>query len=176
MASRRMDRPRYHGSLTVLESSTHGPELCGFILESFPPQGRGVPVQGWDWTAVDGAESASGTTWGTWHLTGTFDGEVFTLTEPPGPSVEPDDERSNETEKCRSRVGTETERRLAAVQQEVTAIDVRAVLGGVQYVYTDSGRGVVAAVVWFADEDAIRFAEERWGGLVELRPLLEPVE
>lgn len=47
-----------------------------------PPQGSGPDVVGWDWSAVE-AESASGTTWGEYEVVGTFDGEQFTLTEPP---------------------------------------------------------------------------------------------
>jgi hypothetical protein len=72
----------YEGDLTVLESPDHGPELCDAVADSLPPQCGGLPVSGWDWSAVD-AESANGTTWGSYHVVGTFDGETFTLTEPP---------------------------------------------------------------------------------------------
>jgi hypothetical protein len=73
----------YRGSGTVLESPEHGPELCANVQDSLPPQCGGVPLIGWDWDAVDGEESASGTTWGDWEVTGTWDGEALTLTEPP---------------------------------------------------------------------------------------------
>ena len=36
---------------------------------------------GWDWSAVEGQESASGTTWGDFHVVGTYDGKVFTVSE-----------------------------------------------------------------------------------------------
>jgi hypothetical protein len=76
---------RYRATATVLESPDHGPQLClGGVAESYPPQCGGTDVVGWDWDAVEGAESASGTTWGTWEVVGTFDGERFTLTQPPG--------------------------------------------------------------------------------------------
>jgi hypothetical protein len=41
-------------------------------------------VVGWDWDAVD-HETASGVRWGAYRLVGTWDGESFTVTEPPGP-------------------------------------------------------------------------------------------
>jgi hypothetical protein len=66
---------------TVLESPEHGPQLCHMLAESLPPQCGGPDVAGWDWDAVE-AESASGTTWGSYILVGTFDGETFTLSEP----------------------------------------------------------------------------------------------
>lgn len=67
---------------TVLESSAHGPQLCTFVAESYPPQCGGPDVVGWDWGGVD-AESASGTTWGDYVLVGHWDGTRFTLTRPP---------------------------------------------------------------------------------------------
>jgi hypothetical protein len=66
---------------TVLESPEHGAQLCHAVAESLPPQCGGSDVVGWDWDAVD-AESVDGTTWGTYVVVGTFDGETFTLTEP----------------------------------------------------------------------------------------------
>lgn len=72
---------RYRTFGTVLESPEHGPQLCHVLAESLPPQCGGPEVADWDWEAVE-AESASGTTWGSYVLVGTFDGERFTLTEP----------------------------------------------------------------------------------------------
>jgi hypothetical protein len=73
---------RFRATGTILESPEHGPQLCHAVAESFPPQCSGLDVAGWDWSAVE-AESAEGTTWGSYVLVGTFDGEAFTLTEPP---------------------------------------------------------------------------------------------
>jgi hypothetical protein len=95
---------RYEVTTTVLESPDHGPQLClGGMLDSYPPQCGGPDVVGWSWEAVDGWESASGTTWGTYHLVGTWDGERFTLTEPPGPpdpEAHPDFARTDFTTPC----------------------------------------------------------------------------
>jgi hypothetical protein len=76
--------PRYTVSATVLESPDHGPQLCHAVATSYPPQCGGPDVVGWDWAAVDGEESANGTTWGEYRVVGTWDGERLTLTEPPG--------------------------------------------------------------------------------------------
>jgi hypothetical protein len=73
---------RYEADGTVLETPHHGPELClGGIADSYPPQCSGLPIADWDWTEVEGEESASGTTWGTFHVVGTYDGAAFTVVE-----------------------------------------------------------------------------------------------
>lgn len=59
-------------------------ELClGAIAESYPPQCSGIPLQGWSWDGVEGSETASGVTWGAYAVQGTYDGETFTITQPP---------------------------------------------------------------------------------------------
>jgi len=88
---------RFRTSATVLESPDHGPQLCGVVATSLPPQCGGPDIIGWDWAAVR-SESANGTTWGSYLLVGTFDGTAFTLTEPavvddgthPRPGSNPD--------------------------------------------------------------------------------------
>lgn len=80
----------YTATSTVLESPEHGPQLClGGVADSYPPQCGGPDIDGWDWDAVTGAESASGTTWGSYTVVGTYDGERFTLTEPAQPPAAP---------------------------------------------------------------------------------------
>ena len=82
------DSAKYEVSATVLESADHGPELCvGVTLDSLPPQCGDVPIANWDWTKVDGEERVGGTIWGDYHVIGTYDGAVFTLTDPPRPPV-----------------------------------------------------------------------------------------
>jgi hypothetical protein len=80
----------YEASGIVLEAAgEHGPELClGALLTSLPPQCSGVPIANWDWNAVEGEMARSGTTWGDYHVVGTYDGEVFTVTE-VGPPAYP---------------------------------------------------------------------------------------
>lgn len=77
------DATEYGVQATVLQQGEDDPVLClGGVMESFPPQCGGPTVAGLDWDEVPDAQSASGTTWGTGWLVGTYDGETFTLTEP----------------------------------------------------------------------------------------------
>lgn len=66
---------------SVLEDS-QGPQLCYYLMESYPPQCSGPEVIGWDW-ADHPREQASGVRWGSYVLTGEFDPatEEFTLHE-----------------------------------------------------------------------------------------------
>ncbi|WP_214466892.1 hypothetical protein [Microbacterium flavescens] len=59
-------------------------ELClGPIAESYPPQCSGIPIANWTWDGVDGSESSGDTTWGAYAVQGMYDGEEFTVTQPP---------------------------------------------------------------------------------------------
>lgn len=89
---------RYTATGMVLESSEHGPQLClGGVEESYPPQCGGPDVIGWSWDAVDGEESAGGTTWAEYTVVGTWDGEALTLTEQP--SAPDRDEQVDDTDR-----------------------------------------------------------------------------
>ncbi len=80
---------RYTGTFLVLEDGEHGPQLCaGGALLSLPPQCGGPDIPNWDWSDVE-HETADGVSWGDYTLTGTFDGDEFTLTEPAGPPEPP---------------------------------------------------------------------------------------
>lgn len=77
----------YEGTGMVLEDRTHGPELClgGSVMASDPVQCRGLKLVGWSWDAVEGEDSRLGTTTIGAHVRGRLEGDVFTLTAPPGP-------------------------------------------------------------------------------------------
>ena len=71
---------RTNGLITVLDPGD-GPQLClGAVAESYPPQCGGPAVADFDWGDV-GFEEASGVTWGSYALTGTYDGTTFTATD-----------------------------------------------------------------------------------------------
>jgi hypothetical protein len=71
----------YEADAMVLEAEG-GPMLClGGVLLMLPPQCGDLPIANWDWSAVEGEESASGTTWGNFHVVGRLEGEAFTVTE-----------------------------------------------------------------------------------------------
>jgi hypothetical protein len=66
--------------------------LClGMLLESLPPQCGDVPISNWSWEDVPGEEELSGTTWGRYHLMGTYDGETFAVIETGPPQSQPPD-------------------------------------------------------------------------------------
>ncbi|MET3768768.1 hypothetical protein ABIB15_001452 [Marisediminicola sp. UYEF4] len=72
------------GTATVLQKLGEDPQLClGAVADSYPPQCGGPTISGWDWAAVDGEESASDVTWGSYAVQGTWDGTTFTVTQPP---------------------------------------------------------------------------------------------
>jgi hypothetical protein len=80
----------YEADGTVFEADD-GPMLClGGVLLMYPPQCGDIPIANWDWDAVEGEETGAGAIWGDFHLVGTFDGGVFTVSE-TGPS-EPGEE------------------------------------------------------------------------------------
>ncbi len=76
----------YAAFTTILQASEDAaPELClGGVMESYPPQCGGPEVIGLDWEDVADVETASGVTWGTGWVVGSYDSEAgaFTLTEP----------------------------------------------------------------------------------------------
>jgi len=70
---------------TVMDTGQGDPQLClGAIAESYPPQCSGIPITNWDWAPVkDTSESSDATRWGSYAVTGTYDGETFTVTQKP---------------------------------------------------------------------------------------------
>lgn len=68
----------------MLEDASHGQQLCADVALSLPPQCGGPDIVGWDWDEVDGEETIGPVTWGVYHVTGTYDDGVFTLTAPAG--------------------------------------------------------------------------------------------
>jgi hypothetical protein len=74
-------RGRFRVTATVLRSPEHGPQLCLSVATSLPPQCGGPDIPNWTWNGLR-SESAAGSTWGNYLLTGTSEGDTFTLTEP----------------------------------------------------------------------------------------------
>ncbi len=65
---------------TVLDDGS-GPELClGPVMESYPPQCGGLPIDGWTWPD-HGTERHNGVTWGSFAVVGTYDGGRFATEE-----------------------------------------------------------------------------------------------
>jgi hypothetical protein len=80
----------YEANAFVLDDGS-GPVLCvGGVMESFPPQCDGIPLIGWDWDGVEGEEAAQGARWGSFTVTGTYDGAIFTVVDAGPPQPSPD--------------------------------------------------------------------------------------
>lgn len=71
------------GTGTVLDDGS-GPVLClGPIMESYPPQCSGIPLDDWTWEGVDGSETAGDTRWGSYAVYAAYDGDRLAVTDPP---------------------------------------------------------------------------------------------
>jgi hypothetical protein len=71
-----------HGLATVMDEGAGTVELClGPIAESYPPQCGGPPIAGWDWADHDGYDEQGQVRWGTYAVTGEWDGTTFTVTD-----------------------------------------------------------------------------------------------
>ncbi|WP_203138724.1 hypothetical protein [Microbacterium sp. JZ31] len=143
--------------------------LCiGPIAQSYPPQCAGIPLEGWDWDAAEGEETAADSTWGAYAVTGTFDGETIAVTAPPillalfDPMV-PEDPTGGEP-------GTTREDELLEIQQTIQDR-----LGDeVQSAYVENGY-VRLQVVWddgtYQDAADAEFGEK----VVIVESLMQPV-
>ena len=71
--------------VTVMDTGmdTGSPELClGPVAESYPPQCGGPDLLGWDWADHEGFFEEQGEVrWGSFALTGGWDGAAFTATD-----------------------------------------------------------------------------------------------
>jgi hypothetical protein len=159
---------RFRGtSVTVLSSPAHGPQLCSFLAESYPPQCEGPDIVGWDWSAVE-HESASGTSWGTYDVVGTFEDGVFTLTEPPSPPSPPTSDRPTP-----SSVSPDppTERELNRIADQISGTPGTITVG------SDTRRGKVMVGAWVATESLWRrLTEEHDPEIIELVGILQPLD
>lgn len=74
-------------NLAMVMDTGKGPEVClGPIAESWPPQCSGPALLGWDWSAhpeheEQGNEKRGKIRWGSFAITGSWDGEALTATD-----------------------------------------------------------------------------------------------
>jgi hypothetical protein len=83
----------YRGGGYVLEDAGGPARLCtGDFEQSYPPHCEGAELVGWDWSAVDGEETAGITRWGAYEVDVTVDGQRLVLVEAgPLPAASSDD-------------------------------------------------------------------------------------
>jgi hypothetical protein len=79
---------QYVGDVLVSETPDHGP-MIAFVFEGPAPSGGDVLLANWDWALVPDANSLMGWRWGgPWRVVGTWDGQSFSITQPPVPVPE----------------------------------------------------------------------------------------
>lgn len=160
---------RVIGTGTVLDVAGE-PQLClGGVAESYPPQCSGVPLDRWTWDGVDGSESSGDTTWGTYAVYGTFDGERLTVTDPPIMLALYDPIRSEDP--TGGVEGKSSQEELARVQDELSAS------AGPEALLLWTERGYVwMQVVW--DDGSLQNAmDARYGdGVVVVTSALREVD
>lgn len=144
-------------------------QLClGAVAESYPPQCSGIPLSNWTWEGVDGAENAGGTTWGAYAVQGTYDGEEFTVTEPPIMLALYDPMMAEDPTGGEAGEGEEPE--LLAIQEELPDALHEAYLGS-----SPENGWLLVDVVW-DDGTWQRAADEDYGDdTVIIRSALRPV-
>ncbi|GAA5032118.1 hypothetical protein ACFQRL_04820 [Microbacterium fluvii] len=145
-------------------------EMClGAVAESYPPQCSGIPLEGWSWEGVDGAESSGETTWGAYAVQGTYDLQTFTVTAAPVllalydpmPIDDPTGGVDGQTDAAR----------LADVQTAVTDD-----LAGLGLVAASTDRGYVWADVVWDDGGLQAWADQTYGDdVVVVRSALHEV-
>lgn len=127
-------------------------QLCmGAIMESYPPQCSGVPLDGWSWDGVEGSESSGETTWGAYAVYATYDGERLVRTDEPimlalYDPIAPEDPTAGVD-------GTTSEPDLTRIQDDISA----RLGGGALTLRTDRGY-VWLSVVW--DDGTIQEAAD----------------
>ncbi|QCW51473.1 hypothetical protein FE634_15560 [Nocardioides dongxiaopingii] len=136
------DGPVRSRSLATVMDVGGGAKLClGPVAESYPPQCGGPRITNWDWSTQRGTFEAQGDVrWGTYAVTGTWDGTAFTVTEAvPGALYDPaPDEKSPLPEPSRD---------YSQAEAETLATDLGSWLPGVQGAYADGEGHVLVDVV-----------------------------
>ncbi|GAB3772119.1 hypothetical protein FB382_002975 [Nocardioides ginsengisegetis] len=73
---------RTRNLVTVMDTGTGSPVVClGAVAESWPPQCSGPALVDWDWSQHQAFERSGDVRWGSFALTGTFDGSSMTVTQ-----------------------------------------------------------------------------------------------
>ncbi|MDO7882182.1 hypothetical protein [Antiquaquibacter soli] len=159
------------GEGTVIQIGDARPQFClGPIAESYPPQCSGPELVGWDWDTVDGEESSGDVTWGTYAVTGKWDGTsllvgsaiMLALYDPlpvPDPALDADN------------AGTTSEERLLEIQSGI-ADDAP-----VEVLSTWVENGYLFVRVLFDDGALQDWADDAYGpDVVQIRPALRVLE
>lgn len=160
------------GQGTVLQKAGDDVVLClGPVMDSYPPQCDGLAIWGWDWSEVDGAESAPVVTWGSYAVQGSWDGTLLTVTRPPEmlalydpmPVVDPFQDPAN--------AGASTDQELVNLREAVRNDEF------VEALSSWSENGYLFVHVVYDDGSAQSYFDERYGeDVVQVRSALRDLE
>jgi hypothetical protein len=157
---------------TVMDRGTA--ELClGPIAESYPPQCGGPEITNWDWSEHGHRmfEQQGDIRWGTYLVTGRWDGTSFKVTETiPGPLYDP---AASEPTPTPTPATSYTNEELERIAHDLTQL-----LPGVQGAYGGEGTsGHVLADVLYDDGSLQAWADEHYGvGVVLISSALVDVD
>lgn len=148
---------------TVMDKGS--PELClGPIAESYPPQCSGPAITNWDWSehGQDMFEQQGDIRWGTYLVTGRWDGTSFEVTETiPGALYDP---ASPEPTPTPTPATEYTDKELLEIANELTDL-----LPGAQGAYGGEGtNGHVLVDVIYDDGSLQAWADREYGAGVVL--------
>lgn len=160
------------GTVSIIDDGD-GPQLAVELMASMPPQGGEIPLAGFDWSTVEGEQSMNGITWTDWlQVTGTWDGEAFTITRPPVPA-EPGSTTTPQTPTPGCSVAS-----ASAAAEAIGALDRQALHLSSWGTDTLGGRCGAFALAWF-DTQAVRDAIDgvrAAGHDVTVTHVFEPVD
>ena len=152
------------GQGTVLQKDGEAAVFClGPIMESYPPQCSGPELLGWEWPDDNMWESSNGVTWGTYAISGTWDGVAFTvgdmvvplaLYDPIRPEPDPYEDPAN--------AGDNSEELLTRIQDELSTWTEVTVLD------TVPENGYLWATVYYDDGTIQSYLDEVYGPEVVL--------
>jgi hypothetical protein len=160
------------GQGTVLQKGDTRPELClGAVAESYPPQCSGPPIVGWDWAAVDASESAAGVTWGSYAVTGTWNGTEFTVTQAAVPLALYDPLARFDPRLEPDNAGASDESSVRRLQDDVSAGRYPGVLSD----WTENGYLWIAVI--YDDGSVQDYFDDNWGaGVVAVQSALRAAD
>ena len=163
---------------TVLQKDGEAPQLClGGVAESHPPQCGGPPIVGWDWAAVEQSETASGVTWGSYAITGTWDASEFTVTGTPVPLSLYDPLAVFDPRLDEANAGRSDEATLQHYQDELHAADYNPAVASdwsdVVVLADGPQNGYLWVTVIYDDGTIQDFFDQQWGeGIVAVQSAL----
>ena len=147
------------GQGMILQKDGEDAQFClGAVMESYPPQCSGPVVVGWEWPDDGMWESSNGVTWGTYAVSGTWDGVEFTpgemiiplaLYDPMRPEPDPRADPAN--------AGDNSEELLLRAQEELSAWTDVTVLTS----YPENG--YLWATVYYDDGTIQSYLDEIYG-------------